>query len=293
MSLLHKLMDQILEEKPELSPLKMVVEKELLHHDVLRIMRDHNLMEGLTFIGGTCLRACYGSTRLSEDLDFTGGANFSRQQLADLASILETELYQKYGLQVAVSQPIKDSGNVDTWKIKIETRKKNKHLPAQRINIDICSVPSYDVQSVPFLNLYDVDMGTSGFIVQAQSRQEIFVDKLLAFAFRPNRIKYRDLWDILWLAGHNVQPSFELIPKKLQDRNIALQDFFDAFAQRLHQLEHDTAIADNFVGEMSRFLSQEQLKVAMMQDQMLQAIVRLMQDLQERMNKVLIKKEAP
>jgi predicted nucleotidyltransferase component of viral defense system len=49
------------------------VEKELLHHDILREMSMAGLLKNLTFIGGTCLRACYGSSRLSEDLDFTGG----------------------------------------------------------------------------------------------------------------------------------------------------------------------------------------------------------------------------
>ncbi len=59
----------------------MVVEKELLHHDILRVLSGSGLLAKLTFIGGTCLRACYGSHRLSEDLDFTGGADFSRDSL--------------------------------------------------------------------------------------------------------------------------------------------------------------------------------------------------------------------
>jgi putative effector of murein hydrolase len=49
------------------------------------------------------------------------------------------------------------------------------------------------------LNPYGVDMSTSGLIVQAQSREEIFADKLVAFALRPNRIRNSDLWDIAWL----------------------------------------------------------------------------------------------
>jgi hypothetical protein len=49
------------------------------------------------------------------------------------------------------------------------------------------------------LNLYGVDMSTSGLIVQAQSRKKIFADKLVAFALRPNRIRNSNLWDIAWL----------------------------------------------------------------------------------------------
>lgn len=72
MSLFDRLVDEALNNQREFSPLRAVVEKELLHHDILREMSEAGLLSDLTFIGGTCLRACYGSNRLSEDLDFTG-----------------------------------------------------------------------------------------------------------------------------------------------------------------------------------------------------------------------------
>lgn len=262
MNLFNELVDEALKNQPDLSSLKVVVEKELLHHDILRIMRDNNLMEGLTFIGGTCLRACYGGIRLSEDLDFTGGANFSREQLSDLAKTLIEQLHKKYGLQVTVSEPIKDKQNVDTWKIKIETRKANKSLPAQRINIDICAVPSYEVRSMMLLNLYDVDMGTSGLIIQAQSREEIYTDKLLAFAFRLNRIKHRDLWDIVWLHNKGVQPNLALIAHKLKDRNLTITAFLAAFDERVQLLKNNEILAEEFKQEMHRFLSSEQINTS-------------------------------
>jgi len=55
-------------------------------------------------------------------------------------------------------------------------------------------------------NLYGVDLGTSGIILRAQSREEILADKVIALAFRENRIKNRNLWDIAWL----VQPLLVL-----------------------------------------------------------------------------------
>jgi predicted nucleotidyltransferase component of viral defense system len=69
MSLFDSLVSQALKAQGELAPLRVVVEKELLHHDILREMSAAGLLHSLTFIGGTCLRACYGSNRLSEDLD--------------------------------------------------------------------------------------------------------------------------------------------------------------------------------------------------------------------------------
>jgi hypothetical protein len=85
--LFDRLVDQALKNQSKLAPLRIVVEKELLHHDILREMSMAGLLKNLTFIGGTCLRACYGSSRLSEDLDFTGGHDFHRQTLADLGQV--------------------------------------------------------------------------------------------------------------------------------------------------------------------------------------------------------------
>jgi predicted nucleotidyltransferase component of viral defense system len=73
MALFDALVDEALRNQDELSSLRPVVIKEILHHDILRELSHAGLLKQLTFICGTCLRACYGSTRLSEDLDFTGG----------------------------------------------------------------------------------------------------------------------------------------------------------------------------------------------------------------------------
>ena len=122
MSLFDQLVDVALRTRADLASLRPVVEKELLHHDILREVSEAGLLAGLTFIGGTCLRTCYGSARLSEDLDFTGGSDFRRGDLAGLATILTDRLQTRYGLPVRVSEPGKSGGNVSTWKLVIETR---------------------------------------------------------------------------------------------------------------------------------------------------------------------------
>jgi hypothetical protein len=73
---------------PCLAPLRAVLEKERLHQDLPREMAEAGLLHRLTFIGGTCLRACYGSHRLSEDLDFTGGADVDPTTLGGLGPLL-------------------------------------------------------------------------------------------------------------------------------------------------------------------------------------------------------------
>lgn len=293
MNLFDELVNEALKNQPDLFSLRMVVEKELLHHDILRVMRDNHLIAGLTFIGGTCLRDCYGSMRLSEDLDFTGGLNFSRETLSNMGQILIENLQNKYNLTIHVSEPEKDISNVDTWKIKIETRPEKKHFPAQRINIDICAVNSYEKQPMMLLNPYQVNMGTSGLIIQAQSREEIYADKLIAFAFRPNRIKYRDLWDISWLHGQGLRPRYALIPHKLNDRRQTLPHFFDLFQERLKLLEKTPTMATEFLQEMRRFLPVEYIHKRLEQDDLWRFILYLMKELEQQLQKTLKNTQAP
>ena len=250
MNLFDRLVTQALGNQGELAPLQIVVEKELLHHDILREMSTAGLLSNLTFIGDTCLRTCYGSNRLSENLDFTGGKNFTRKTLANLGALLTERLQAKYNLIVEVSEPIKETGNVDTSKLKIITQPQFNNLPSQRIHINICSIPSYDRQPMILRNHYGVEMGTSGLIIQAQSREEILADKMVAFALRPNRIKNRDLWDIGWLKQQNISLPLELVPKKIVDHKHNLEDFLKLTEKRNKQLRDEPTIRKDFIHEM-------------------------------------------
>lgn len=254
MSLFNQLVDTALRTRADLATLRPVVEKELLHHDILREMSEAGLLAGLTFIGGTCLRACYGSQRLSEDLDFTGGRDFKKEDLAELARVLTDRLQTRYGLPVSVSEPVKTGGKVSTWKLTLETRPGLRHLPAQRIHLDICATPSHDPRPMMLRNLYGIDLGTSGLILQAQSREEILADKLIALAFRENRIKNRDLWDIGWLVQQGVELPAKLIPLKIHDHQHSDAEFASAIQERTTALKTQPAYRDDFVKEMRRFL---------------------------------------
>ncbi len=254
MSLFDQLVDEALRSRSELSTLRPVVEKELLHHDILREMGEAGLLRSLTFIGGTCLRACYGSARLSEDLDFTGGTDFQRADLAELANVLTVRLKTRYGLPVRVSEPVKTGGNVSTWKLTLETRPGQKHLAAQRIHLDICAIPSHDPRPMMLRNPYGVDLGTSGLILQAESREEILADKIIALAFRENRIKNRDLWDIAWLVQQGVALPANLIPQKVRDHQQEDSGFVQSMQTRLRDLANRPEMRQEFVKEMTRFL---------------------------------------
>jgi len=255
-TLFDSLVDEALKSRAELALLRPVVEKELLHHDILREMSGAGLLSGLTFIGGTCLRACYGSSRLSEDLDFTGGKDFKRSDLAELTKVLKETLGTRYGLKVAVSEPVREEGKgkVSTWKMSVETRPGRKDMQAQRIHLDICAIPSHDPRPMMLRTLYGVDMGTSGLILQAESREEILADKVIALAFREGRIKNRDLWDIAWLRQQGVDLPAQLIPIKIHDHGRTREEFHSLLQGRVEELKSSEALRKDFINEMRRFL---------------------------------------
>lgn len=252
MNLFDKTVQAALEYNKNYNFLRPVVEKELMHHDILREMNKAGYLKELTFIGGTCLRLCYGSERLSEDLDFAGGFSFKKEDLANLGKILQAAFLKKYGFKVEVSEPQKEAGNTDTWKIKILTRGEQKNLPAQRINIDIVILPSYNRQPMMLKNYYGLESGTSGLIIYAESLEEIFADKVIAFANRPNRVKNRDLWDIFWLGRKNIVLDKTLVEKKLKDRDISYNDFLSKYNGRVAEIKDGQK---DFISEMKRFLA--------------------------------------
>ncbi len=260
MNLFDNLINQVLTSIPDYTSLRPVVEKELLQHNILQIMSEEGFLKKLVFIGGTCLRSCYGSQRLSEDLDFTGGLDFNKKDLSDLGKALVEGIKNKYGFKVEVSEPFKEEGNVDTWKLKIITRPESPHLPMQRINIDICALSSFDPKPATLLNHYGVDLGSSGLFLMAESREEIFADKIIALALRPNRIKNRDLWDILYLHRGRIKLNQNFIHEKLKERKVEKEDFKKLLHSRVNFLQANSAESyKNYSFEMARFLPKTEL----------------------------------
>lgn len=276
MSLFDTLVNQVLESNRELTALQPVVEKEILHHDILREMAKAGFLRELTFIGGTCLRDCYGSPRLSEDLDFSGGSDFDPCKLKALGSSLEESIAKRYGLEVSVSEPQRAEGDTKTWKVKIITRPEQPHFPSQRIHIDVCSVSSFETQPVMLRNHYGVDFGTSGLILYAETREEIFADKLVALALRPNRIKQRDIWDILWLSQHAVKLKPDLVRKKLDERRVEYQKYLELLSERIEQLR---AGQSDFLFEIRRFLPVQTVKETLERPEYWSIVISTMQEI--------------
>ena len=246
---------QIVQENPDYAAVTPVIEKEILHHDIMDVLIKQGAMQTLTFIGGTSLRMCYNSARLSEDLDFNGGHDFKPAGFDGLESEIQRYIQHKYETDVWVNKPTEDKqGDTASWKISIVKEANRPDLPRQKMHIDVCAIPSFDVEKRPLLNHYNIVVPTEGILVPVQSLQETLADKLIALAYRARRIKPRDVWDIVWIKQRGVDLSKELVEKKLAARNKHPDDFRQALTVQLDKLMQNDEVRDDFNMEMSRFI---------------------------------------
>lgn len=249
---------QIVQTNPEYAAITPVIEKEILHHDIMDVLIKQGAMQTLTFIGGTSLRMCYNSARLSEDLDFNGGHDFKPADFDGLELEIQKYIQNKYETPVWVNKPAEDKqGDTASWKISIVKDATRPDLPRQKMHIDVCAIPSFDVEKRPLLNHYNIVVPTEGMLIPVQSLQETLADKLIALAYRARRIKPRDIWDIVWIKQRGVALSKDLVAKKLAARNKQTDDFRTALTLQLGKLMQEDEVRDDFNMEMSRFIPKQ------------------------------------
>ncbi|MGB0662421.1 MAG: nucleotidyl transferase AbiEii/AbiGii toxin family protein [Pontibacterium sp.] len=253
--MLREQIRQIIQSSPDYAAITPAIEKELLHHDIIDVLIKHGAMQRLTFIGGTSLRMCYNSSRLSEDLDFNGGFDFKPAEFDGLDTEIQTYIQNKYETKVWVNKPANEVlGDTVSWKISIEKESSRPDLPRQKMHIDVCAIPSFDVEQRALINHYNVVVPTEGILVPVQSLQETLADKLIALAYRARRIKPRDIWDIVWLKQRGTALSPALVEQKLFARCKQKEDFHQALQAQLNKLMSDEEVRNDFNMEMSRFI---------------------------------------
>lgn len=232
-----------------------VIEKELLHYEILLAMDKFGLLSNLVFQGGTCLRLCYGSQRYSEDLDFAGGVDFTADDLKDLRKCIELAIPKKYSVKVDVTSPSKEDSLVKKWRIKVDTAPARPDLPAQKISIEIASIPAYTKQArMLHLNYDGLPASYADIIVPTESLEEILADKMQAFVCS-HRIRYRDIWDMFWIMRRpaiNLEEAREL--RILKERDYSEQAQFKKGISRVEDELEKIVQSQEFSREMSRFL---------------------------------------
>lgn len=256
--LLNHHIRRIVESNPDYAAVTPAIEKEILHHDIMDVLIQQGVLQRLSFIGGTSLRMCFNSSRLSEDLDFNGGYDFKPTDFNGLELQIQTYLEKKYETDVSVNRPVsKLEANTVSWKITIAKEANRPDLPRQKLHIDVCAIPSFDIEKRPLINHYNIVVPTEGILVAVQSLQEILADKLIALAYRTRRIKPRDIWDIVWIKQRGIAVSKTLVEQKLYAREKQLQDFQHTLSVQLQRLVSEDEVRVDFNEEMGRFIPQK------------------------------------
>ena len=256
--MLKQQIHKIIQDNPDYASVTPVIEKEILHHDIMDVLIKQGIMQRLTFIGGTSLRMCYNSARLSEDLDFNGGNDFKPNEFDGLETEIQKYIQNKYETEVWVNKPSGEKqGDTVSWKISIIKEANRPDLPRQKMHIDVCAIPSFDIENRPLLNHYNIVVPTEGILVPVQSLQEALADKLIALAYRARRIKPRDIWDIIWIKQRGIRLSKELVEMKLTARNKQPDDFRQALTIQLDKLMFKDEVRDDFNLEISRFIPKQ------------------------------------
>jgi predicted nucleotidyltransferase component of viral defense system len=239
--------------------MRPVIEKELLHYDILFALDSAGLLDKLTFQGGTSLRLCYGAPRFSEDLDFVGGLDFTAKGVFDIKSCLEEYLTRQYNLPVTVkeprdlaTQPESRNITVSKWQIQVITHPERKDIPQQKIKIEIANIPAYSREPKQILSNYNfLPDGYKDLIVLMESLDEIFADKIIAFVDCDSHIRYRDIWDMNWLQQQGATLNFEFVNSKMHDYQV--HDYIRKLDKMLLELK-TIIFSKEFNDLMTRFL---------------------------------------
>lgn len=259
---LNDLVQRVFDKNPELEALQPAVVKELVHHEIMWSLDKAGLLRGLTFHGGTALRLCYGASRLSEDIDFTGGPDFTWTDVAGISGVVQSHLAERYGLEVSVQdpKPRKEADQpvaVDRWQISVVTDPGQFHLPRQRIRIDVATMEARtrDVKAVR-QNYSVLPTGLGDLLVPTMSKDEIMANKLVSLpaSAHQGNIRHRDIWDIAWLAQNGAELNHEWVANRVAE--FRLEDYADSLDMMQRALP-DHVAGDRFRAEMSRFLPRD------------------------------------
>lgn len=240
------------------SHMRPVIEKELLHYDILFALDQAGLLDKVTFQGGTSLRLCYGAPRFSEDLDFAGGKEFRTHDLMAIKYCIEAYFAKRYTLEVSVKEPSemkqeleKGGIKVSKWQIRIVTHPERPDLPKQIIKIEVANIPAYTREPRPLQQNYDfLPDGYADTLIMVETLDEILADKLVSLV-TCRYVRHRDIWDLQWLKQKGATIQSALIHKKLDDykiENYATQ--VDGMIERLPGI----ISGKEFKDQMGRFI---------------------------------------
>lgn len=242
--------------------MRPVIEKELLHYDILFALDKEGLLDKITFQGGTLLRLCYGGQRFSEDLDFAGGKTFNKSDLNKIKKCVEKYVGERYGFEVTVKEPkelaaesINQNIKVEKWQVNVTTSPDTRNIPKQKIKIEVINVPAYTRVPKTLKKNYDfMPDGYSDIFIMCETLDELYADKIISLINTEKYIRHRDIWDLRWLKQQGAVLKIELIENKIADYNISnFKEKLGNLLKKISSIIH----GNDFRTQMARFLPLE------------------------------------
>ena len=259
-----------------------VIRKELLHYEILFALERANLLRGLTFQGGTALRLCYGAPRLSEDLDFSAGPDFSAENLQGVKEAVERRVRERFGVEAVVKEPrrrrVMSGVTVRRWWLVMKLPGSRPDEPYLRVRLEVANVPAYSREVCALHANYDfLPDGYSDLLIAAESRDEVMADKLVSLvASGVDRVRHRDIWDLRWLKRRGAAVRVDWVQRKLRDYGAG--DYLaglDAMRARLPEF----TCSEEFREAMSAYLLPETRRNTLDREEFLQFLAGEVQDL--------------
>jgi predicted nucleotidyltransferase component of viral defense system len=259
--------------------MRPVIEKELLHHDILFALDQASLLEHLTFQGGTALRLCYGAQRFSEDLDFVVERDLPDASFRQIGSSIVNHLEKRYGLEVRLKEPkdpVHESPDrrvpVRKWRIGIVTAPQRRDLPQQMIKLEIARVPAYTREPRSLQSQYDfLPDGYRDLIVLVESLDEILADKLVSLPANTAYVRHRDIWDMHWLRQQGARPDAAMVASKIRDYGV---EDYGALTTRLIERLPGIIHGKEFRDQMSRFIPRDVQERTLLKERFLELLER-------------------
>lgn len=243
-------------------PMLPVVEKELIHYEIMRALDQSKWLDRLNFQGGTCLRLCYGGARYSEDLDFTVQGALSDTDLNGFRELVSRSLEKKFDVSVRIKEPkaikvFEGGGLMKRWQVVVNTAPARPDLPSQKIKIEIAQVPSYTREMRLLAENYtEIEGMYARTVVGCESLDEILADKLVSFSQSVKAVRYRDLWDIPWIAaqpGRNMTAVSTMVMRKYRDYHASSS--VDVLLKEGARRARELTLSSDFALTMGRFIS--------------------------------------
>ena len=170
-----------------------------------------NSLDSVVFKGGTSISKFYGSVRFSDDLDFSFVQDKAQQNIEGVLEKVIHNLSDEYPIRIMRKT---NSAEMLTHELSIrgplfETLGKYQHL---KIEID---KKASVIETVGRFRRDPKYYDLKPYLALVMNEKEILAEKVVALLFRRN-LKARDLYDIYYLVGRNVEIRLSLVDRKMK-----------------------------------------------------------------------------